>query len=104
MKNKLFWLGALAYFVGDLLTTYIGLSIGAVELNPFIKMFPIMLLAKLGVLMFMFGVFKYIEYLSIKTKNERFGEAMKKIISTELVVLGVGVGVINNILVIGGFI
>ena len=104
MKNKLFWIGAFSYFVGDLITTYVGLSVGAIELNPFMKTFPFMILAKLGALLFMFGAFKYIEYLSISTKNEKTGESLKKLIYGELVILGVGVGILNNVMVIKGYI
>lgn len=106
VKNKLLWVGVLSFFVADLITTYIGLSVGAIEMNPFIKTFPFMFMAKVGALIFMFGVFKYFDYLSIKSSNRTFmtaTEILKKFIVIELVVLGVGIGVINNIIVIRGY-
>lgn len=105
MKNKLFWIGAFAYFIADIITTAIGLSLGAQELNPFIKTLPFMLFAKVGVLLFLFGVLKYFEYLRIKSEHKMIVNSsivLKNIITIFITVLGVGIGIINNSIVILG--
>ena len=103
MKNRLFWIGVFAYFVADIITTSIGLSMGYQELNPFIKTIPFMIFAKFGVLLLLFGVFKYFEYLRIKNDNSTIIKTeviMRRIIIFILLVSGVGIGIINNSLVI----
>lgn len=105
MKNKLFWVGASAYFIGDIVTTYVGLKIGAIEMNPFIKTFPFIFLAKAGALLLMFVVLKYLDYLSLRNSSKLLidtSDTMKRFIALLLVSLGVGVGIINNSLVIMG--
>ncbi len=107
IKNRLFWLGAFAYFVGDLITTAIGLQVGAQELNPFIKSLPYMVLAKVGVLLFLFGVLKYLEYMKLKSEHQmiiKSSNILHKFIVLWMASLGIGIGVINNIIIIRGFI
>lgn len=104
MKNKLFWIGAFAYFVADLITTAIGLSMGAQELNPFIKTIPFMLFAKFGVLMFLFGVLKYFEYMRIKSGDKmiiKSSKILESFIICFMAFIGVGL-VINNVIFIVG--
>ena len=107
MKNKLFWVGAFAYFVADLITTAIGLHLGAQELNPFIKTLPFMIMAKAGVLVFLFGVLKYFEYLRIKSEHKMIIESsiiLRNFVIAFMVIVGVGIGIINNTVVIGSMI
>lgn len=107
MKNKLFWIGAFAYFVADLITTAIGLYLGAQELNPFIKTLPFMAMAKAGVLIFLFGVLKYFEYLEIKSEHKMIVHSsiiLRNFIIAFVGFVGIGIGVINNIIVIGSMI
>lgn len=104
MKNRLFWIGAFCYFIADIITTAVGLSLGAQELNPFIKTIPFMLFAKFGVLMFLFGVLKYFEYIRIKSSHKIMIESSKVLesfIICFMAFLG-AVLVINNIIIIGG--
>lgn len=107
MKNELFWVGAFCYFIADLITTSIGLSMGRPELNPFVKTLPFMLFAKAGVLMFLFGVLKYFEHMRIKSGDKLTIETSRRLESFIIVFIafiGIGIGVINNVLSIGGLI
>ena len=103
MKSALFWLGAFSYFIGDVITTAIGLHVGAVELNPLIKSLPYMVLAKVIVLIFLFSVLKYFEHVK-RISNDAYvsmiGNTMETTIVCILVFLGLGIGIINNLYVI----
>ena len=73
-------------------------------MNPFIKTIPFMVFAKFGVLMLLFGVLKYFEYIRIKSEHKLIINSSKILHSAIVLfmaVLGIGVVINNSIVILG---
>lgn len=101
-QNKLLYFGIFVYAFLDILTTYIGLSLGAQELNPFIKTVPLMILAKVVVVFLIIGAWKYLVFMKETSKKPsiiKTSDLMRKVIV--FIILFVGLAAFgNNVIII----